>query len=52
MSILQGTSLMDDPLKESLVMLMGLSWALKFIALLGTKFEAHYGKKMFAITLP
>jgi len=39
-------------LGENLVMLIGLSWAPKFLALLETKVGAHYGKKMFALTLP
>src|SRR6218665_150536 len=33
------------------VMLIGPSWAPKFIALLGTKFGAHQGKKIFALTV-
>jgi len=39
-------------LGESLVMFTGPSLAPKFIALLGTKFGAHYGKKMFALSAP
>src|SRR6218665_2308284 len=39
-------------LGQSLVMLSGPSWAPKFIALLETKFGAHQGKNMFALTLP